>query len=73
MMTGLQRGGQGCSDSFFVFVEGAAGFRVDWLFLSRGQRNSSRLPDWVFVRVLTIFEGSADDGCADCLFVWGTL
>lgn len=31
-MAWLQRGGQGYSVSFFVFVEGAGGFRVDWLF-----------------------------------------
>ena len=34
-----------------LLVSGSIGY-----FLFEGQRSSSRLPDWVFVRVLTIFE-----------------
>lgn len=34
-----------------LLVSGSIGY-----FLSEGQRSSSRFPDWVFVRVLTIFE-----------------
>lgn len=54
-MTRLQRGEQGrpVSLSFLRMMLVSESLAA---FSSEGQRSSSRLPDWVFVRVLTMFK-----------------